>query len=100
MNFEEIKRWRKETTAEEASMTFISRLDRLVEMVEAAESAVEAWQKFCNDNPGFRRGFEDHRAMYDLAGVIKYGEPYGKRIGHPPCNCGPGAACSDCPPAV
>lgn len=100
MKLDEIKRWRKESTAEEASVTFISRLDRLIEMADAAEAVVDAWQQFCNTHPKFDGGFEDHRAIYDMAGVIKHGEPYGKHAGPEPCTCGANEACSNCPQAV
>jgi hypothetical protein len=80
MDLKEIKKWRKEYTAEAASMTFISRVDRLIEMADAANTVVDAWQKFCDSHPAHSGGFEDHRALYNLAEIIKQGGPQGTNI--------------------
>lgn len=80
LSLKEIKKWRKESTAEAASMTFISRVDRLIEMADAADTVVEAWQKFCDSHPVHSGGFEDHRALYNLAEIIKHGGPQGTNI--------------------
>ena len=71
VDLDAIKRWRFESTVEEASVTFISRVDDLIEVADAAQRVVNAWQKFCEEHPEFDRGFEDHRAFYDLAEVLR-----------------------------
>jgi hypothetical protein len=71
MTLEEIKRWRAEATLEQARDTFISRLDRLIEIAAVAQQAVDAWQEYCDRYPGFRKEFSDHRAMYALAEVLR-----------------------------
>lgn len=40
MTIKEIRKWREESTAKEAAVTFISRIDRLLEIAEAAEAAI------------------------------------------------------------
>lgn len=75
VDLDAIKRWRFESTAEEASVTFISRIDDLIEIADAAQAVVNAWQKFCDEHPEFNRGFEDHRALYALAELLRPESP-------------------------
>ena len=71
MNLKEIKQWREESTLEEASQTFISRIERLIEIAEAAEDVVVAWDNFCEANWQFNKGFEDHITLYRLSEIIR-----------------------------
>jgi tRNA1(Val) A37 N6-methylase TrmN6 len=71
MTLEEIKKWRAESTREEAAVSFVARLDRLIEIAEAAQNVTWAWQKYCDDHPEHNQGFEDHRTLYDLSESLR-----------------------------